>query len=63
MRSLFRDKVESVLMDKNNPVNDWFLREMIEKYWTEHLGAHRDHGKKLWALYCLMCFVNNTSVR
>tara|TARA_R110000782_G_scaffold85297_9_gene165880 strand:- start:3485 stop:5377 length:1893 start_codon:yes stop_codon:yes gene_type:complete len=59
IRGAFKDRIEMVLFDQNNPVYDWFCKGVIKSYWNEHQGLRRNHGKKIWTLYTLFCFANN----
>lgn len=59
IRGAFKDRIEMVLFDQNNPVYDWFCKGVIKSYWNEHQELRRNHGKKIWTLYTLFCFANN----
>ena len=59
IRTHLKERVADILLDKNNPVMDWFERDKIEQYWKEHQSLQRDHGKKLWALFVLMSVARN----
>lgn len=54
IRTLFKERIADIILDRKNPLMDWFEPNQIEHYWQEHQAYRQDHGKKLWALYILM---------
>jgi len=49
----------STLLDRSNPMTEYFLTPMIEKMLLEHKTHRRDHRKRIWSLYCLFLFARN----
>jgi hypothetical protein len=41
------------LLDRRNPVYNWFNSAAVERLLVEHRSGRRDHAKKLWTLYML----------
>jgi asparagine synthase (glutamine-hydrolysing) len=55
LRSVFFEPVSARLLDRRNPVYDWFNSPALERLLVEHRSGKRDHAKKLWSLYTLFC--------
>jgi asparagine synthase (glutamine-hydrolysing) len=61
LRGPLRDRVADVILASSGPLSCWFRRDMIERLWSDHQTARRDHRKKLWTLFTLATAVRNTA--
>ncbi len=60
IRGDLRDIVETILLDRGNPMYEFLRAEKVQSYWSQHVSKKADHGKKLWALFMLAAFFKNT---
>lgn len=63
LRGPLRERVADVILASNGPLSCWFRRDMIERLWSDHQTARRDHRKKIWTLFTLATAVRNTTAR
>ena len=61
LRGPLRERVADVILASNGPLSCWFRRDMIERLWSDHQTAKRDHRKKIWTLFTLATAVRNTT--
>ena len=61
LRGPLRERVADVILASNGPLSCWFRRDMIERLWSDHQTARRDHRKKIWTLFTLATAVRNTT--
>ena len=59
IRTHLKERVGDTILNRTNPIMDWFDFNYINTCWKEHQSMRRDHGKKLWALYILMNVAKN----
>lgn len=50
--------LKEVLLDAPAPFCNWFKRDVIQQFITEHSNQKIDHGKRLWALAVLSMWSN-----
>jgi asparagine synthase (glutamine-hydrolysing) len=60
LRGPLREAVGEALLGQASPLQKWFRRETIERFWMQHQSAERDHRKKIWTLFCLSTALRNT---
>ncbi|CAG0999343.1 Putative asparagine synthetase [glutamine-hydrolyzing] [Rhodocyclaceae bacterium] len=53
IRTVLRQRMEGLLFDTRSPIEHWFNKSEIRRYWKEHQSARRDHHRKLWTLAIL----------
>lgn len=53
IRTVLRQRMEGLLFDMHSPVEHWFCKSEIQRYWAEHQSGRRDHHRKLWTLAIL----------
>lgn len=56
LRDALRERVHDVLLDRENPLADYFARGEIERLLATHMRRQRDHRKRIWSLYALFRF-------
>lgn len=61
LRGPLREAVGEALLGQASPLREWFRCDTIERIWTQHQSAVRDHRKKLWTLFCLSTALTNTT--
>ena len=59
IRGHLAEPMASTLLDRSNPLADYFAPAAVERLLTEHNSRRRDHRKRLWSLYCLFLFARN----
>lgn len=54
IRTVLRQRMEGLLFDMQSPLDHWFRKSEIRRYWEEHQSGRRDHHRKLWTLAILI---------
>jgi len=58
-RNVWKDAVESTLLDDANPIYCLLDRSAVEKTWLSHLSGRRDLGRQIFALLTLAMWSNS----
>ena len=58
-RNVWKDAVESTLLDGANPIYCLLDRSAVEKTWLSHLSGRRDLGRQIFALLTLAMWSNS----
>ncbi len=51
--TIFREKINEILYDKNNPVWNYIVPNFVERWFDSHLKNKFDHGYRLWVIMIL----------